>query len=31
MFREPVEREDIDERAPEYRELLALVLTIQAD
>ncbi len=31
MFREPVERRNIDKMAPEYRELLARVLTIQAD
>lgn len=31
MFREPVERNDIDKMDPEYRDLLARVLTIQAD
>ena len=31
MFREPVERNDIDKIDPEYRDLLARVLTIQAD
>lgn len=31
MFREPIEREDIEKMDPEYRELLSRVLTIQAD
>jgi len=31
MFREPVERKDIDKMDPEYQDLLARVLTIQAD
>ncbi len=31
MFREPVERNDVDKMDPEYRELLTRVLTIQAD
>ncbi len=31
MFREPVERKDIDKMEQEYRDLLARVLTIQAD
>lgn len=31
MFREPVERKDIDKMEAEYRDLLSRVLTIQAD
>jgi len=31
MFREPIDREDVDKMDPEYRDLLSRVLTIQAD